>query len=192
MSGQLLVVTHLGQVLVFDGHRGTSSGTPLDPWSPVWTRPIRRAGWAIAGRPGRGAGGCRAGILTSGGPRGARGCGARDRARPMLMGLRYHPGEKTLLTQEWTSTRRGPRTAGRPGAVRRRFDGGHVNGRDQESLGTQLRRRLAEMVGAAGLSGADPAIGVAGWPDRGRRRARRPSLTAVRDAEDHGRGDLDP
>ena len=28
--GQLLVVTHLGQVLVFDAHRGTVIGTPLD------------------------------------------------------------------------------------------------------------------------------------------------------------------
>ncbi len=34
-DGQLLVVTHLGQVLVFDAHRGTVVGTPLDLVSGV-------------------------------------------------------------------------------------------------------------------------------------------------------------
>ena len=34
-DGQLLVVTHLGQVLVFDAHRGTVEGTPLDLVSGV-------------------------------------------------------------------------------------------------------------------------------------------------------------
>jgi len=101
-GGQLLVVTHLGQVLVFDSHRGTVTGTPLDlvagvdptdatrglddcarslPGCPVAAAPAYSpaAGLAVVGvwQPG-----AKASVLTA---------------------LRYQRGRTPLLTREWTS-----------------------------------------------------------------------------------------
>lgn len=100
--GRLLVVTHLGQVLVFDAHRGEVLGTPLDlvdgvdptdatrgladcqqslPGCPVASAPAfsEATGIAVLGvwQPG-----ARASTLTA---------------------LRYQPGESELLTKAWTS-----------------------------------------------------------------------------------------
>ena len=100
--GRLLVVTHLGQVLVFDAHRGEVIGTPLDlvdgvdptdpfrglsdcqqsqPACPVATAPAysATAGIAILGlwQPG-----AKASVLTA---------------------LRYQPDQSALVTREWTS-----------------------------------------------------------------------------------------
>lgn len=100
---QLLVITHLGQVLVFDSHRGVVTGTPLDlvegldptdstrgltdcaqelPQCPVSTPP------AFAAATGM--------IVASLWQPGA--------AASTLVGLQYHPGQTPLLTREWTST----------------------------------------------------------------------------------------
>ena len=49
--GQLLVVTHLGQVLVFDAHRGIVVGTRWI-WWPASTRPTPPRDWPIASRRG--------------------------------------------------------------------------------------------------------------------------------------------
>ena len=101
-AGQLLVVTHLGQVLVFDSHQGVVVGTPLDlvegvdptdatrgitdcqqslPGCPVPSAPAFSAasGIAVLGvwQPG-----AKASVLTA---------------------LRYQPGQPALLTREWTS-----------------------------------------------------------------------------------------
>jgi outer membrane protein assembly factor BamB len=101
-AGQLLVVTHLGQVLVFDSHQGVVVGTPLDlvegvdptdatrgitdcqqslPGCPVPSAPAFSAasGLAVVGvwQPG-----AKASVLTA---------------------LRYQPGQPALLTREWTS-----------------------------------------------------------------------------------------
>lgn len=100
--GQLLVITHLGQVLVFDSHRGEVIGTPLDlvggidptnatrgltdcqqslPDCPVAAAPAYSAASQTAvvsvWQPG-----AKASVLTA---------------------LRYHPGETPLLSREWTS-----------------------------------------------------------------------------------------
>jgi outer membrane protein assembly factor BamB len=101
-GGQLLVVTHLGQVLVFDSHRGDVTGTPLDlvegldptdstrgladcahgmPQCPVAAPPA----YAAATRT----------IVV-----GLWQPGAKASA---LVGLQYHPGHTPLLTREWTS-----------------------------------------------------------------------------------------
>ncbi len=101
-GGQLLVVTHLGQVLVFDSHGGDVTGTPLDlvegldptdstrglvdcahglPQCPVAAPP------AYAAATGT--------IVVSLWQPGAK--------APTLVGLRYHPGQTPLLTREWTS-----------------------------------------------------------------------------------------
>lgn len=100
--GHLLVVTHLGQVLVFDAHRGTVTGTSLD---------------LVAGldptNSQRGLDDCRTGgpqcpvaaapafsektqmvVLTLWEP------GAD---KPVLVGLRYQPGQTPQFTREWTS-----------------------------------------------------------------------------------------
>ncbi|MCV7279783.1 PQQ-like beta-propeller repeat protein [Mycolicibacterium flavescens] len=100
--GQLLVVTHLGQVLVFDAHRGNVVGAPLDLVSGVDPKDSERG-------------------LTDCGPARPRCPVAAAPAfsaatnvvvlslwepgadAPVLVGLRYRPGQSPLLTREWTS-----------------------------------------------------------------------------------------
>ena len=53
--GHLLVVTHLGQVLLFDAQRGTVIGTPLDLVAGVDPFRLRAPGWPTAGLDGRAA-----------------------------------------------------------------------------------------------------------------------------------------
>ncbi|MEJ6537335.1 MAG: PQQ-binding-like beta-propeller repeat protein [Mycobacterium sp.] len=128
-DGQLLVVTHLGQVLVFDSHRGDVVGTPIDlvagvdptdatrgltdcqqslPGCPVPSAPAFSAtsGMAVLGvwQPGTGA--------------------------SVVTGLRYQPGRTPLLAREWTSD---AITAGVLAAPVLSEDGEtvYVNGRDR-------------------------------------------------------------
>jgi outer membrane protein assembly factor BamB len=127
--GQLLVATHLGQVLVFDSHRGEVVGSPLDlvdgidptdatrgladcaparPDCPVATAPAfsSASGTVVLGlwQPGAPAAG--------------------------LVGLKYHPGQSPLLTQEWGSDAVGDGIIASPVLS---ADGStvYVNGRDQ-------------------------------------------------------------
>lgn len=101
-AGQLLVVTHLGQVLVFDAHRGTVVGNPMDlvgdidptdsqrgladcaparPRCPVAAAPaFSEASQTI--------------VIAVWQP---------DAPAATLVGLGYHPGQTPLLTREWTS-----------------------------------------------------------------------------------------
>ncbi|BBY16829.1 outer membrane protein assembly factor BamB family protein [Mycolicibacterium litorale] len=128
-SGQLLVVTHLGQVLVFDAHRGTVEGTPLDLVSGVDPRNSERGlgdcaqsrpGCPVAAAPAFSAAGNIV-VLTLWEP------GA---AKPVVVGLRYRPGQTPLLAREWTSDAvdKGPLASPVLSA-----DGAtvYVNGRDQ-------------------------------------------------------------
>ncbi|MBU3750255.1 MAG: PQQ-like beta-propeller repeat protein [Mycobacterium sp.] len=128
-AGHLLVVTHLGQVLVFDSHRGVVTGTPVDlvdgvdptdatrgiadcpqslPGCPVPAAPAFSAasGLAVVGvwQPG-----ARASVLTA---------------------LRYQPGRPAVLTREWTSDAVGAGVLGSPVFS---ADGQtvYVNGRDR-------------------------------------------------------------
>ena len=128
--GSLLVVTHLGQVLVFDAHRGTVTGTTLDlvagvdptnsqrglddcrparPECPVAAAPAFSEATGIV-------------VLTLWEP------GAD---KPVLVGLRYRPGQTPLLSREWTSDAvgRGPLASPVLSA-----DGStvYVNGRDEQ------------------------------------------------------------
>lgn len=100
--GQLLVVTHLGQVLVFGAHRGTVVGTPLDlvdgvnptdsergladcrlgrPRCPVAAAPAFASETATVVIP----------VWQPGAP------------ASVLVGLKYHPQHDAVLTQAWTS-----------------------------------------------------------------------------------------
>ncbi|BCI52516.1 hypothetical protein NIIDNTM18_17940 [Mycolicibacterium litorale] len=126
--GQLLVVTHLGQVLVFDAHRGTVEGTPIDLVTGLDPRNsergladcrLSRPGCPVAAAPAFSAAGNIV-VLSLWEP------GADQ---PVLVGLRYRPGQTPLLAREWTSDAvgRGPLSSPVLSA-----DGAtvYVNGRD--------------------------------------------------------------
>jgi outer membrane protein assembly factor BamB len=101
--GQLLVVTHLGQVQVFDSHRGTTVGNSVDLVDNVdpsdFTRGLPDCGPARAGCPVAAAPAFAAasGMVV---------LGLWEPGAPVavLVGLKYHPGQSPLLTREWTSS----------------------------------------------------------------------------------------
>ena len=101
-GGQLLVVTHLGQVLIFDSHRGTVSGTPLDLVEGIdptdATRGLTDCQQSLPGCPVASAPAFSAasGIVVIG----VWQPGARS---SVLTALRYQPGQTPLLTRAWTS-----------------------------------------------------------------------------------------
>jgi outer membrane protein assembly factor BamB len=100
--GQLLVATHLGQVQVFDGHRGTVIGNSVDLVNDVdpsdFTRGLSDCGPAKAGCPVAAAPAFSAttGIVVLS-------LWEPDAPAAVLVGLKYHPGQSPLLTREWTS-----------------------------------------------------------------------------------------
>ena len=101
-AGRLLVVTHLGQVLVFDAHKGIVNGAPLDLVEGVDPKDSER-GLADC-RPAR------ARCPVAAAPAFAEQTGIivlslwqPDADAPVLVGLRYRPGQNPVLTQEWTS-----------------------------------------------------------------------------------------
>ncbi|MEN4479242.1 PQQ-binding-like beta-propeller repeat protein [Mycolicibacterium cosmeticum] len=128
--GQLLVLTHLGQVLVFDAHRGTVIGTPMDLVAGVDPTDAQRGlqdcaparrGCPVAAAPAFSAD---TGIVvaTLWGP---------QAPAPALIGLRYKPNQTPMLTREWTSTAVG---GGPLAAPVLSADGrtAYVNGRDRK------------------------------------------------------------
>jgi outer membrane protein assembly factor BamB len=128
--GRLLVVTHLGQVLVFDAHRGELVGTPLDLVEGVNpTDPLRGLtdcqqslpGCPVASAPAYSA---TAGIAVLGVWQ--PGAGAS-----VLTALRYQPDQAAVLTREWTSDAVAAGVIGSPVLSE---DGTtvYVNGRDRQ------------------------------------------------------------
>ncbi len=128
--GRLLVVTHLGQVLVFDAHRGEVTGTPLDlvdgidptdpfrgladcqqsqPACPVATAPAYSAAGRIV-------------VLGLWQP------GAKS---SVLTALRYQPDQSALVTPEWTSDAVAAGVLGSP-VLSRDGQTVYVNGRDRQ------------------------------------------------------------
>ena len=101
-DGQLLVITHLGQVLVFDSHRGDVVGTPLDLVGGIdptdATRGLTDCQQSLPGCPVAAAPAfspaTRMVVLSLWRP------GAKA---PVLTALRYQPGQTPLLSKEWTS-----------------------------------------------------------------------------------------
>lgn len=100
--GQLLVITHLGQVLVFDAHRGEVLGTPLDlvegvdPTDP--NRGLSDCQQSLPGCP----------VASAPAYSAASGIAVLSVWQPgapasVLTALRYQPGQQTLLTQAWTT-----------------------------------------------------------------------------------------
>ncbi len=184
--GQLLVVTHLGQVLVFDAHRGTVIGTSLDlvegvdpdrlaaraaptasrrgraARSPRRRRSRRRPAswWSALWEPGRAGAGRWSGCATG-------------RARP-----RCWPGSgpATRSGGDRSPARCCPPTASTV----------YVNGRDEQLWALNTADGKPKWSVPLDYPAADPAVGVAGRPDRGRRRSRSAKLVAVKDGGDHG------
>ncbi|WP_163768852.1 PQQ-binding-like beta-propeller repeat protein [Mycolicibacterium parafortuitum] len=127
--GQLLSVTHLGQVLVFDAHRGTVSGTSLDLVDGVDPRDsergladcrLARPECPVAAAPAFSE--ATGMIVMSLWEPGAE--------KPVLVGLRYQQGQTPLLTREWTSDAVGGGPLASPVMS---ADGStvYVNGRDE-------------------------------------------------------------
>ena len=101
-DGQILVVTHLGQVLIFDGHRGTVVGSPLDLVDGIdpadYNRGLADCAPARPGCP----------VATAPASSAATGLVVLSVWQPeapaaVLVGLKYHRGGRPLLTQEWVS-----------------------------------------------------------------------------------------
>ncbi|MGE2712635.1 PQQ-binding-like beta-propeller repeat protein [Mycolicibacterium litorale] len=127
--GQLLVVTHLGQVLVFDAHRGTVVGTPLDLVTGVDPTDSQR-GLADCGQSRPGCPVAAAPAFSAAGNIVVLNLWEPGADEPVLVGLRYRPGHTPLLSREWTSdaVEKGPLASPVLSA-----DGAtvYVNGRDE-------------------------------------------------------------
>lgn len=101
--GELLVVTHLGQVLVFDAHRGEVEGTSLDLVEGVDPTDAQRgladctqgrSRCPVAAAPAYSPASDIV-VVTLWEP---------DTDAPVVVGLRYRPGQTPLLSREWQST----------------------------------------------------------------------------------------
>ncbi len=100
---QLLVLTHLGQVQVFDAHRGTVVGTSMDLVAGVDPTDSQR-GLADCqlGRPR-----CPVSAAPAFSPASnilVLGLWEPNAEAPIVVGLRYRPGQTPPLVREWTST----------------------------------------------------------------------------------------
>ena len=127
--GHLLVVTHLGQVLLFDAHKGVVDGSPLDLVAGVDPKDSER-GLADC-RPAR------ARCPVAAAPAFAEQTGIvvlglwePDTEAPVLVGLRYRPGQNPVLTREWTSDAVGGGPLASP-VLSADGSTAYVNGRDE-------------------------------------------------------------
>jgi outer membrane protein assembly factor BamB len=124
------VVTHLGQVLVFDAHRGTVIGTPLDLVAGVNPTDsqrglsdcrLERPRCPVASAPAYAAG---AGIVVIS-------IWQPNAPAPVLVGLKYNAKQNPVLAEGWTSDAVKAGTIASPVAS---GDGStiYVNGRDNK------------------------------------------------------------
>ncbi|WP_435405554.1 PQQ-binding-like beta-propeller repeat protein [Mycolicibacterium komossense] len=101
-NGQLLVVTHLGQVLVFDAHRGTVVGTAIDLVADLNPTDSQR-GLTDCGPARRGCPVAAAPAYSTASQMIVVGIWQPGAPAATLVGLQYHPGQTPLVTREWTS-----------------------------------------------------------------------------------------
>lgn len=129
-GNRLLVVTHLGQVMVFDSHRGVVAGTPLDLVDGVdptdSTRGLIDCQQSLPGCPV-----ASAPAFSTNGRIAVVGVWQPGAKASVLTALRYQPGQNPLLVREWTSE---AVSAGVLGSPVLSEDGGtvYVNGRDRQ------------------------------------------------------------
>jgi outer membrane protein assembly factor BamB len=178
-DGHLLVSTHLGQVLVFDTHRGAVVGTALDLVEGVdpadATRGLAdcvpaRPACPVAAAPAFSESGGT--VVLSVWQPGAPAAG--------MVGLRYHAGQ---LAREWTSDAVGAGVLGSPVLS---ADGStvYVNGRDQRLWALHAADGKVKWSVRLGFSvQAPPAVSPQGLIVSGGGPDTR--LTAFRDAGDH-------
>lgn len=96
-------MTHLGQVLVFDAHRGQTIGAPLDLVSGV--DPADSARGLADCQPAKA--GCPISAAPAFSPETnvvVMNLWQPGTDAPTLVGMRYHEGQTPLLSREWTST----------------------------------------------------------------------------------------
>ena len=128
-DGHLLVATHLGQVQVFDAHRGTVEGNPVDLVTGLDPTDSER-GLADCATAGPACPIAAAPAFSPASQMIVLGVWQPEAPTATLVGLRYQPGQKPLLAQAWTSD---AVTGGVIGAPVLSADGKtvYVNGRDQ-------------------------------------------------------------
>jgi outer membrane protein assembly factor BamB len=181
--GQLLVITHLGQVLVFDAHRGTVEGTPLDLVTGVDPRNSER-GLADCGLSRPQCPVAAAPAFSSAGNIVVLSLWEPGADKPVVVGLRYRPGQTPLLAREWTSdaVEKGPLASPVISA-----DGStvYVNGRDEQLWALDTADGAAKWsVPLDYLPQTPPSVSpdgliiVGGGPGA--------TLTAIRDDADRG------
>jgi len=180
--GELLVVTHLGQVLVYDAHRGTVLGTALDLVEGVDPKDSER-GLADCqlGRPR-----CPVAAAPAFSPASdvvVTSLWQPDAPAPELVGLRYREGQTPLLARDWTSTAVGGGPLGSPVLS---ADGAtvYVNGRDGHLWALNTTDGTPKWSFALGFQPQTPPsvspqglIVSGGGPDT--------TLVAVKDGGDH-------
>ncbi len=179
-NGQVLVVTHLGQVLIFDAHRGTVVGNPVDLVDGIdptdFTRGLSDCAQARPDCPVAAAPAFAASSATL-----VIGLWQPDAKAAALVGLKYHPGGNPLLTREWTSD---AVSAGVLASPVLSADGStvYVNGRDQRlwaldatdgepkwSVPLEFQAHTPPAVSPGGLvvSGGGPDTQLVAFRDRG-------------------------
>ncbi|MCV7427692.1 PQQ-binding-like beta-propeller repeat protein [Mycobacterium montefiorense] len=128
-DGQLLVATHLGQVLVFDAHRGMVVGSPLDLVDGIDPTDAThgladcapaRQGCPVAAAP----------AFSAASGMAVLGVWQPGAAAAGLVGLKYHRGQTPLVTREWTSDAVGAGVIASP-VLSANGSTVYVNGRDQ-------------------------------------------------------------
>lgn len=193
-GGQLLVVTHLGQVLVFDAHRGTVIGSSLDLVDGLDPADSGR-GLPDCESAGPGCPVAAAAAFSAASGMVVVSIWQPNAAAAELVGLKYHPGQTPLLTKEWTSNVVSMGTLASPVLS---ADGSTVyaNGRDQQLWALNAADGKLKWSTPLGfLAQTPPAVtpeGVivsGGGPDT--------RLAAFKDAGDHGqpfwrRDDVNP
>ena len=127
--GQLLVATHLGQVLVFEAHRGVVVGSPMDLVEGVDPTDATR-GLADCAPARQGCPVAAAPAFSAASQMAVLGVWQPGAAAAGLVGLKYHPGQTPLLSREWASDAVGAGVIASPVLS---ADGStvYVNGRDQ-------------------------------------------------------------
>jgi outer membrane protein assembly factor BamB len=181
-DGRLLLVTHLGQVLVFDAHRGTVEGTPLDLVAGVDPTDSQR-----------GLGDCQparsrcpvaaAPAFTASTQMVVLGLWEPGTDAPVLVGLKYHPGQNPVLTREWTSNAVGGGVLASP-VLSANGSTVYANGRDNRLWALQSADGKPKWSVPLNYSSQTPPsvspgglIIAGGGPDA--------KLVAVKDAGDH-------
>ena len=129
-DGQLLVATHLGQVLVFDAHRGTVEGNPVDLVSDLDPRNPER-GLADCGPAQPGCPVAAAPAFSPVSQMIVLGVWQPGAPAATLTALRYQPGQRPLLARAWTSDAVAEGVLGAP-VFSADGDTVYVNGRDQQ------------------------------------------------------------